>query len=158
MHSLKLGRASLRASPPKTIQSLRERLLLVCRQAGNYQLINIKVPADCFVPRLVTENALGSCILHRDLGSGLPEPCRHLSTNPSFDHWRFRLNRGESASNSSSRLKHSKAIRVAGECAPEESGRQHAIDPRHRRSRPDQGRLAQHHKFRIKAASFRDLL
>jgi hypothetical protein len=29
----------------------------VCRQSGNYQLINIKVPADCFVPRLVTENA-----------------------------------------------------------------------------------------------------
>src|ERR1700734_3160705 len=30
----------------------------------------------------------------------------------------------------SSRLKHSKAIRTADECAPKESGRQHAIDPR----------------------------
>jgi hypothetical protein len=27
------------------------------RQSGNYWLINIKMPADCFVPRLVTENA-----------------------------------------------------------------------------------------------------
>jgi hypothetical protein len=27
------------------------------RQSGNYQLINIKMPAGCFVPRLVMENA-----------------------------------------------------------------------------------------------------
>jgi hypothetical protein len=61
--------------------------------------------------------------------------CKHKPTSQYYSvfrrvHWRFRLNRDESASNSSSRLKHSKAIRVANECAPEESGRQHAIDPR----------------------------
>jgi len=33
-------------------------LWMIGRQSGNYQLINIKAPADCFVPRLVTENAL----------------------------------------------------------------------------------------------------
>jgi hypothetical protein len=29
-----------------------------CRLPGNYKLMNIKMPADCFVPRLVTENAV----------------------------------------------------------------------------------------------------
>ena len=56
-----------RPSSVKQLRTIRSRELLVLmahdcrlsgsRQSGNYQLINIKMPADRFVPRLVMKNA-----------------------------------------------------------------------------------------------------
>jgi hypothetical protein len=87
MHSLILGRASLRASPPKTIRALRERSLLVCRPPVSRPpvrngKINVRVGVD--EPEIPVPNT----DIKQPLGERITPPNAYRCEQPGQQHGR----------------------------------------------------------------------
>jgi hypothetical protein len=49
------------AGSSSALSSSQSHQWLCFRRSGNYWLINVKLLSDCFVPRLVTQNAVAAC-------------------------------------------------------------------------------------------------